>query len=53
METTSPILRRMQREALEDPDRFWAREVAHLPWFSPWERVFEWTPPTFKWFVGG
>ncbi len=52
METTSPRLRSMQRAALEDPDAFWAGEVAHLPWFTPWESVFEWTPPTFRWFSG-
>jgi acetyl-CoA synthetase len=23
-----------------------------LPWFRPWDRVFEWTPPTFRWFLG-
>ena len=45
-------LQRLQREALADPDAFWAREVADLPWFSPWETVLEWTPPTFSWFKG-
>ena len=45
-------LQRLQREALADPDAFWAREVADLPWFSPWETVLEWTPPTFSWFNG-
>ncbi len=22
-------------------------------WFRRWDRVFEWDPPTFRWFVGG
>ncbi|MGA0122581.1 MAG: acetate--CoA ligase [Gaiellales bacterium] len=45
-------LERLRREALEDPDGFWAREAAALPWFSPWRAVLEWTPPTFTWFRG-
>ena len=45
-------LQRLQREAREDPDGFWAREAAHLPWFAPWESVLDWTPPTFTWFAG-
>ncbi len=45
-------LQRLQREAREDPSAFWAREAADLPWFSPWESVLDWTPPTFTWFKG-
>mgnify|MGYP006279168825 FL=1 len=45
-------LQRLQREAREDPGAFWAREAAGLPWFSPWETVLDWTPPTFSWFAG-
>ena len=45
-------LQRLQREALADPDAFWAREAADLPWFSPWASVLDWTPPTFTWFAG-
>ena len=45
-------LQRLQREALADPDAFWAREAADLPWFSPWTSVLDWTPPTFTWFDG-
>ena len=45
-------LQRLQREAREDPSAFWAREAADLPWFSPWESVLDWTPPTFTWFNG-
>ena len=45
-------LQRLQREAREDPDAFWAREAAGLPWFSPWDTVLDWTPPTFSWFAG-
>lgn len=45
-------LQRLQREAREDPSAFWGREAADLPWFSPWESVLDWTPPTFTWFKG-
>jgi acetyl-CoA synthetase len=45
-------LERLQREARDDPDGFWAREAAQLPWFTPWKRVLEWTPPTYTWFRG-
>ena len=45
-------LQRLQREVREDPSAFWAREAADLPWFSPWESVLDWTPPTFTWFKG-
>ena len=40
-------------DARKDPDAFWARAAQELPWFKTWGRVFEWTPPTFRWFVGG
>ena len=43
---------RLRREALADPDAFWAREAAELPWLRPWESVLDWTPPTFTWFAG-
>src|SRR5262249_45020172 len=45
--------RRWQQDAAADPDAFWARAAARLPWFRPWERAFVWDPPTFRWFVGG
>jgi acetyl-CoA synthetase len=46
------MVRRMQQEAKTDPDGFWAREAERLPWFKKWDRVFDWTPPTFRWFSG-
>lgn len=47
-----PDLRTLQAEALADPDAFWAREAADLPWFTPWDTVLDWTPPTYTWFAG-
>jgi acetyl-CoA synthetase len=53
VELVNPIVREWKRRATEDPDGFWAAAAAELPWFKPWDRVFEWTPPTFRWFLGG
>jgi acetyl-CoA synthetase len=47
------IVRRWQAEAAANPDAFWARAADELPWFRRWDRVFEWTFPTFRWFLGG
>ena len=38
--------------ALADPDAWWERAAEELPWFRRWDRVFEWTFPTFRWFLG-
>ncbi len=53
MEIVNPVVKRWQQDAAADPDAFWARAAARLPWFRPWERAFVWDPPTFRWFVGG
>jgi hypothetical protein len=34
MEVINPIVRRLTREAAEDPERFWARAAEKLPWFQ-------------------
>ena len=52
MEVINPIVRRWKQEATADPEGFWARAAASTPWFRTWDRVFEWTPPTFRWYVG-
>jgi acetyl-CoA synthetase len=53
VEVVNPIVRRWQREALDDTERFWDRAARALPWARTWDRVFEWTYPTFRWFIGG
>src|SRR2546423_5851026 len=45
--------RRMYRESIKRPDKFWAREAGELLWRKRWRRVLEWKPPFAKWFVGG
>jgi acetyl-CoA synthetase len=53
MQPIHPTVRRMREDASSDPDAFWGRAAAQLPWLRPWERVFEHEYPTFRWFVGG
>jgi acetyl-CoA synthetase len=53
MDLISPVVHRWVQDAREDPEEFWGRAAEQLPWFRKWDRVFEWTPPTFRWFVGG
>src|SRR4026207_853172 len=45
--------RRMYRESIRQPAKFWTREAKELVWRAPWKRVLEWKPPFAKWFVGG
>ncbi len=45
-------LRQALTDGLRDPDGFWERAANELPWFRRWDRVFEWTFPTFRWFIG-
>jgi acetyl-CoA synthetase len=52
MTLISPVVEKWRHEGRTDPDGFWARAARELPWFRPWDRVFDWTPPTFRWFVG-
>ncbi|HLI05680.1 MAG TPA: acetate--CoA ligase [Ktedonobacteraceae bacterium] len=53
MDLISPVVNRWIQEAREDPEAFWERAAEQLPWFRKWDSVFEWTPPTFRWFIGG
>jgi acetyl-CoA synthetase len=45
--------RRMYRESIRQPEKFWARESRDLSWQKPWKKVLEWKSPFAKWFVGG
>jgi acetyl-CoA synthetase len=53
MDVINPVVRRWLREARDDVEGFWARAAEQLPWLRPWDRVFEWTYPTFRWYAGG
>jgi len=48
----SPVVQKWIDAGKEDPEAFWGRAADQLPWFRTWDRVLEWNPPTFKWFVG-
>ncbi|HWW85524.1 MAG TPA: acetate--CoA ligase [Vicinamibacterales bacterium] len=52
MTLITPIVQRWIDEGLRDPEGLWERAARELAWFRTWDRVFEWTPPTFRWFVG-
>ena len=39
--------------ATRDPEGFWAAAAEKVPWSKRWDRVLDWDPPTFRWFVGG
>ncbi|HET9361729.1 MAG TPA: acetate--CoA ligase [Vicinamibacterales bacterium] len=52
MGVVTPKVRQWIEDGLGDPDAFWARAAGELPWFRTWDRVFEWTYPTFRWFSG-
>jgi acetyl-CoA synthetase len=53
MSLITPTIQRWLDEGRRDPDALWARAADDLPWFRKWDRVFEWNPPTFRWFMGG
>ena len=38
------------QRSIEDPEAFWSGVASELEWFKPWDRVFSWDYPTFKWF---
>jgi acetyl-CoA synthetase len=48
----TPAVRQFLDDGLRDPEGFWARAADAVPWFRKWDRAFEWTFPTFRWFIG-
>jgi acetyl-CoA synthetase len=52
MDLSPPHVRKLIEDGHRDPDAFWERAARELPWFRGWDRVFDWTPPTFRWYVG-
>ena len=41
-----------QQQSIEHNEAFWAQVAGELEWFRPWDQVFEWHYPRFRWFVG-
>src|SRR5688572_19079874 len=49
----TPLVRSWIDAGARDPEAFWDRAARELPWLRDWDRTFEWTFPTFRWYVGG
>ncbi len=45
--------RALHARSINEPESFWAEEAGRLDWFTPFDRVLDWTPPDATWFVGG
>jgi acetyl-CoA synthetase len=46
--------KRMYKSASDDPEKFWAEQAQALHWFTPWNKILDWSNPPFaKWFLGG
>ncbi len=45
--------RRMYRESIRQPAKFWGHEASELVWRTPWKKVLHWKAPFAKWFIGG
>jgi acetyl-CoA synthetase len=50
--SVTPAVQQRIDEGLRDPEGFWERAAEMVPWFRKWDRGFEWTFPTFRWFRG-
>src|ERR1022692_144472 len=48
MSLVNPIVQKWIDEGKQDPEAFWGRAAEQLPWFRKWDRVLDWTPPTFS-----
>jgi len=51
-----PHVRAFYNRADEDYEGFWekaALDATDIYWFKKWDKVFEWSYPTFKWYLGG
>jgi acetyl-CoA synthetase len=43
---------RLYRESLDEPERFWKRELSDLVFRAPWSKLLEWELPKARWFDG-
>jgi acetyl-CoA synthetase len=46
-------LERISKQALGDPEKFWATQARALTWQKEWNKVLDWKAPHAKWFEGG
>jgi len=47
------VYKKLYKESIEKPEKFWAREAKELTWQKPWSKVLDWKAPFAKWFDGG
>ena len=40
------------RASMDSPEGFWEEVASELEWSRPWDKVFEWDYPSFRWFIG-
>ncbi len=45
--------RKMWKESVTKPEKFFAREASELLWQKKWTKVLQWKCPDAKWFIGG
>jgi acetyl-CoA synthetase len=45
--------KKMYKESIDAPAKFWAKEASELTWQKKWTKVLDWKVPYAKWFVGG
>jgi acetyl-CoA synthetase len=45
--------KKLYKESIDKPEKFWAREAKELLWQKPWSKVLDWKVPFAKWFDGG
>lgn len=38
--------------SIDANEKFWQGVACELDWFEPWNKIFEWTYPTIRWFAG-
>lgn len=46
-------LEKISKQALAEPEKFWAEQARGLSWSKEWDHVLDWQPPFARWFVGG
>jgi acetyl-CoA synthetase len=45
--------KKIHRESVRNPQKFWANAAKQLHWFRHWKKVLEWKEPFANWFAGG
>ena len=46
-------LEKASKEALAEPEKFWAGQARNLVWSKEWDHVLDWQSPFARWFPGG